>query len=208
MSMIEEMFWSLNVSLFLYYKQNLLIRLSKPAAGWGVIKSIMQELVEIPLCINVVAKEMDEVGCSRMTWGKVLQSENYSRSHGWFCPVVSHANVLCTTPPLPPPSPPPGSYWMFSAGNTIGFFLFALFHTYDLECIKRKDTKLKQFWGGELLVPSWTIFVYRLIKTNKTPSGMWFDCETTALSVGMFGLCVNKHHSCSLTLSTGVIKLN
>lgn len=33
MSLIEEMFWTLNVCLFLYYTRNVLIRHSKPAAG-------------------------------------------------------------------------------------------------------------------------------------------------------------------------------
>lgn len=121
--------FGLLMSVFLYYKQNLLIRHSKPAAGWGVIKSIMQELVEILLCINVVAKEMEEVSCSRMTQCKVVQSECYRNSRAWFCPVVSHANVMCATPQYPPPIPPQAVNGFFSAGNTIGFFLFALFHT-------------------------------------------------------------------------------
>lgn len=93
----------------------------------------MQELVEIPLCINVVAKEMDEVSCSRMTWGEVLQSE---RNRSRFCPVVSHANVVCTTPPHHPS--PQAVIGFLSAGNTIGFFyLHSFIHVFDLVCIKR-----------------------------------------------------------------------
>lgn len=96
----------------------------------------MQELVEIPLCINVVAKEMDEVSCSRMTWGEVLQSEHYRSSHACFCPVVSHANVVCTTPPTTPP--PRQLLDFFLQVTLLDFFnLHSFIQVFDLACIKR-----------------------------------------------------------------------
>lgn len=62
--------------LSLSVKQNLLIRHSKSAVGQGVIKSIGQELIKIPLCVHVAAQKMDGVSCSGMTWGEMFYSQN------------------------------------------------------------------------------------------------------------------------------------
>lgn len=218
MSMIEEMFWSLNVCLFLYYKQNLLIRHSKPAAGWGVIKSIMQELVEIPLCINV-AKEMDEVSCSRMTRGKVLQSERYRSSHTWFCPVVSRANVLCTTPHYPPPRQ---LFDFFSAGNTWNFFICTLDHTpvwksvLSVSCVSANVIGVMVFCLFERRASCTFLELSSFTDSSKGTSCPQ-ECDLIVKPQPwvwvMVRWCVNKHtqlcvECCSLTLSTGVIKLN